>query len=194
MLRPNQYRDRFLFIYNRSPYSPDLNARLMWPSVFCAPSHHGSCTDAFCTMCDLLMCPQSPAPVYMICVPLSIQVDGPKHYSHLPNTLLVLHVLPNQLRPAKAWTLQGLWRCPVVSGSKMAYKFRGRALRTCCSSISSAEAWSNCDLGNVEARAKAGTLYHSSQTVPEHCVPEHTVLLSGNIAAIKRCSWFSSTF
>lgn len=27
-------------------------------------------------------------------------------------------MLPEQLRPAKAWTLQDLWRCPVVSGIK----------------------------------------------------------------------------
>lgn len=33
-------------------------------------------------------------------------------------TLLVLHIMPNHAQPAEEWTLQDLWRYPMVSGIK----------------------------------------------------------------------------
>lgn len=91
-------------------------------------------------LCDLLKCLECPTPVYMICVPMSIYADEPKHYNHLPKMPLVLHVRPKPLQPTKAWDSGrplkvpcGTWHQDV---SKTPCKLQGDAatIWTSCSS------------------------------------------------------------
>ncbi len=55
--------------------------------------------------------------LYLICY--IVNTNELKHYDHLPDILLVHHVLPKQRRPTKVWTLQDSWRCALVSDTKM---------------------------------------------------------------------------
>ena len=88
----------------------------------------------------------------------TIYTDEPKHYDHLPNMLRV--------RP-KAWTLQDLWRCPVVLGIKTLGPLNPVSCevevdQTCCSSTSH--------------RAMPWTLRYVPQTIPKQFVQYYRVL------------------
>ena len=96
----------------------------------------------------------------------------------MPNMLLVICVPPEQPLPVKSWTLQDLWRCPVVSGMK--------TLAADHSSPVNCEVeppWiglvvpthptvtrSDWDLGSLEARTAPLTLLCVPQTIPEQFV------------------------
>ena len=118
-------------------------------------------------------------------------------------TCLILWGFPSCSPNSYDLSRHGLWGCPVVSGTRVWYSgssgscmLRGEASmdQTCSAYLK--DAWSDWDLGNVEARPTPWALYCVPRAVPEQCLqcvrahyPAGGASAMGGFVVMRGCTW-----